>query len=77
LGICLEPEVRSSSKSGVPLAALAELFLTAGKRKRNSREERVMRRIGPHQQDSLADAAAIFILILLAVGTAVFWVSHQ
>ncbi len=36
-----------------------------------------MRRIGPHQQDSLADAAAIFILILLAVGTAVFWVSHQ
>lgn len=36
-----------------------------------------MRRIGPQQQDSLADAAAIFILILLAVGTAVFWVSHQ
>jgi len=27
--------------------------------------------------DSLADAAAIFILIVLAVATAVFWVSHQ
>ncbi len=27
--------------------------------------------------DSLVDAAAIFMLIVLAVGTAVFWVSHQ
>ncbi|EQM75611.1 hypothetical protein L686_03490 [Stutzerimonas stutzeri MF28] len=27
--------------------------------------------------DSRADAAAIFVLILLAVATAVFWVSHQ
>lgn len=27
--------------------------------------------------DSLVDAAAIFMLIVLVVGTAVFWVSHQ
>lgn len=27
--------------------------------------------------DSTVDAAAIFVLILLAVTTAVFWVSHQ
>lgn len=27
--------------------------------------------------DSVVDAAAIFMLIILAVGTAVFWVSHQ
>lgn len=27
--------------------------------------------------DSLVDAWAIFILIALAVSTAVFWVSHQ
>ncbi len=27
--------------------------------------------------DSRADAAAIFVLILLAVATAIFWVSHQ
>lgn len=27
--------------------------------------------------DSRADATAIFVLILLAVATAVFWVSHQ
>jgi hypothetical protein len=30
-----------------------------------------------HDNDSRADAAAIFFLILLAVATAVFWVSHQ
>jgi len=29
------------------------------------------------QRDSLVDAAAIFALIMLAVGTAIFWVSHQ
>jgi hypothetical protein len=28
-------------------------------------------------QDSVADARAIFVLILLAVITAVFWVSQQ
>ncbi len=28
-------------------------------------------------QDSLADARAIFVLIILAVSTAVFWVSQQ
>lgn len=27
--------------------------------------------------DSVADATAIFMLILLAVGTAIFWVSQQ
>ena len=31
----------------------------------------------PDNRDSLADAWAIFTLIMLAVGTAVFWVSHQ
>ncbi|SEH84179.1 hypothetical protein SAMN05216535_2214 [Stutzerimonas xanthomarina] len=30
-----------------------------------------------HDSDSRVDAAAIFFLILLAVSTAVFWVSHQ
>ncbi len=30
-----------------------------------------------HERDSLVDARAIFILILIAVATAVFWVSHQ
>ncbi|EWC39457.1 hypothetical protein B597_020025 [Stutzerimonas stutzeri KOS6] len=29
------------------------------------------------RRDSLVDAAAIFTLIMLAVGAAVFWVSHQ
>ena len=29
------------------------------------------------EQDSAVDAKAIFVLILLAVATAVFWVSHQ
>jgi len=29
------------------------------------------------QRDSMVDAAAIFSLIMLAVGTAIFWVSHQ
>ncbi|WP_274381409.1 hypothetical protein [Pseudomonas cavernicola] len=28
-------------------------------------------------RDSVVDARAIFVLILLAVVTAVFWVSHQ
>lgn len=27
--------------------------------------------------DSRADATAIFLIIMLAVATAVFWVSHQ
>ncbi len=27
--------------------------------------------------DSRVDATAIFVLILLAVATAIFWVSHQ
>lgn len=31
----------------------------------------------PDNRDSFADACAIFTLIMLAVGTAVFWVSHQ
>jgi len=31
----------------------------------------------PDSQDSLVDARAIFILIVLAVSTAVFWVSQQ
>ncbi len=30
-----------------------------------------------HRKDSRADATAIFFLILLAVSTVVFWVSHQ
>lgn len=29
------------------------------------------------KRDSVADARAIFVLILLVVATAVFWVSHQ
>lgn len=29
------------------------------------------------EQDSRVDAKAIFVLILLVVATAVFWVSHQ
>jgi hypothetical protein len=31
----------------------------------------------PDNRDSVVDARAIFVLILLAVVTAVFWVSHQ
>lgn len=31
----------------------------------------------PNEQDSVVDAWAIFTLILLAVATAVFWVSSQ
>lgn len=34
-------------------------------------------RPGSSHRDSLTDAAAIFVLILLAVGTAIFWVSQQ
>ena len=31
----------------------------------------------PDNRDSVVDARAILTLILLAVATAVFWVSHQ
>lgn len=31
----------------------------------------------PDKRDSVVDARAIFALILIAVATAVFWVSHQ
>ena len=31
----------------------------------------------PDNRDSVVDARAIFVLILLAVVTAVYWVSHQ
>ncbi len=31
----------------------------------------------PDNSDSVADACAIFVLIILAVATAVFWVSQQ
>ncbi len=31
----------------------------------------------PESPDSIVDAWAIFILIVIAVSTAVFWVSHQ
>ncbi len=31
----------------------------------------------PDNRDSVVDARAIFVLIVLAVATAVFWVSHQ
>ncbi len=31
----------------------------------------------PDNRDSVVDARAIFVLILLVVTTAVFWVSHQ
>lgn len=30
-----------------------------------------------HSSDSVVDARAIFVLILLVVATAVYWVSHQ
>lgn len=30
-----------------------------------------------NDKDSVVDARAIFVLILIAVATAVFWVSHQ
>ncbi len=30
-----------------------------------------------NHRDSLVDAAAILALILLTVGTAIFWLSHQ
>ncbi|CAD5110372.1 hypothetical protein PSEWESI4_04695 [Pseudomonas carbonaria] len=30
-----------------------------------------------HDRDSIVDARAIFVLILLVVATAVYWVSHQ
>ncbi len=30
-----------------------------------------------NHRDSLVDAAAILVLILLTVGTAIFWLSHQ
>lgn len=30
-----------------------------------------------NHRDSLVDAAAFLVLILLAVGTAIFWLSHQ
>lgn len=31
----------------------------------------------PDNRDSIVDARAIFVLILLVVATAVYWVSHQ
>lgn len=31
----------------------------------------------PDNRDSVVDARAIFVLILLVVVTAVYWVSHQ
>lgn len=31
----------------------------------------------PDNRDSVVDARAIFVLILIAVATAVFWVSQQ
>lgn len=31
----------------------------------------------PESRDSIVDAWAIFIMIVIAVSTAVFWVSHQ
>jgi len=31
----------------------------------------------PDNRDSVVDACAIFVLIMIAVSTAVFWVSHQ
>ncbi len=31
----------------------------------------------PDNRDSVVDARAIFVLILIVVGTAVFWVSQQ
>lgn len=31
----------------------------------------------PDNRDSVVDARAIFVLILLVVATAVYWVSHQ
>ncbi len=31
----------------------------------------------PRGSDSRADATAIFLIIMLVVATAVFWVSHQ
>ncbi len=34
-------------------------------------------KLDPHNRDSAVDAVAIFVLIMLAVATAVFWVSHQ
>jgi hypothetical protein len=33
--------------------------------------------IQPDNRDSVVDARAIFVLILIVVGTAVFWVSQQ
>jgi hypothetical protein len=32
---------------------------------------------GPDHKDSVVDARAIFVLIMLVVATAVFWVSQQ
>lgn len=31
----------------------------------------------PHERDSIVDARAIFVLILICVATALYWVSHQ
>jgi len=31
----------------------------------------------PHERDSIVDARAIFVLIVISVATAIYWVSHQ
>jgi len=31
----------------------------------------------PHEHDSIVDARAIFVLILITVAAAIYWVSHQ
>ncbi len=50
------------------------LGLTAG---RHSRQGMNMGGQFNRSNDSLADAVAILVLIILAVSTAVFWVSQQ
>ncbi len=59
------------------LEALTAVVLTPGTRVSQRRRTAVANHSNHKGSDSLVDAAAIFMLIVLVVGTAVFWVSHQ
>ncbi len=63
------------------LEPAAYLVLTAGRSIDNHNNSAtgnaMIDQTEPDNSDSRADAFAIFALIMLAVATAVFWVSHQ
>lgn len=51
-----------------------DVFVPIPTRNRGSHERAEQ---NPENRDSVVDARAAFVLILLVVATAVFWVSHQ